>query len=147
MAEFRRGAAGGGLYERLLQRLAMALDEADSLSALSAQPPLELELRGLTAAEMELIRAYLNRDLDWLRGWHAAAQEMAQIEQLPSSRKIGRSGHKPTAALPGKIKPLLKRRLQLCCALCGNLAGWQSGNGVQACKACGSQLFRASNHR
>src|SRR3990167_8415906 len=122
MAEFRRGAAGGGLYERLLQRLAMALDEADSLSALSAQPPLELELRGLTAAEMELIRAYLNRDLDWLRGWHAAAQ-------------------------PGKIKPLLKRRLQLCCALCGTLAGWQSGNGVQACKACGSQLFRASNHR
>jgi len=72
---------------------------------------------------------------------------MAQIEQLPSSRKVGRSGRKATAALPGKIKPLLKRRLQLCCALCGTLAGWQPGNGVQACKACGSQLFRASNHR
>jgi ribosomal protein L37AE/L43A len=114
---------------------------------LSTQPPLELELRGLTAAEMELIRAYLDRDLGWLRGWHAAAQEMAQIEQLPSSRKAGRSGHKTTAALPGKVKPLLKRRLQLCCALCGTVAGWQSGNGVQVCKACGSQLFRASNHR
>lgn len=147
MAELRRGGPAGGLYERLLQRLAMALDEADSLSALSSQPPLELELRGLTAAEMELIRAYLNRDLDWLRGWHAAAQEMAQIEQLPNSRKIGRSGHKPAAVMPGKLKPLLKRRLQLCCALCGTVAGWQAGSGVQACKACGSQLFRANNHR
>ncbi len=147
MAELRHGGPAGGLYERLLQRLAMALDEADSLSALTAQPPVELELRGLTAAEMELIRAYLNRDLDWLRGWHAAAQEMAQIEQLPSSRKVGRCGHKATAALPGKVKPLLKRRLQLCCALCGTVAGWQAGSGVQACKACGSQLFRANNHR
>jgi ribosomal protein L37AE/L43A len=147
MAESRRSAPVGGLYERLLQRLAMALDEADSLGKFSAQPPQELELRGLTAAEMELIRAYLERDLDWLRGWHAAAQEMAQISQLPSARKVGRSGHKPTAALPGKVKPLLKRRLQLCCALCGTLVGWQLGTGVQVCKACGSQLFRASNHR
>lgn len=147
MAELRRGAAAGGLYERLLQRLAMALDEADSLSELSEQAPLELELRGLTTAEMELIRAYLDRDLDWLRGWHAAAQELAQIEQLSNTSKVGRAGHKATAALPGKVRPLLQRRLQLCCALCGTLAGGQSGNGVQACKACGSQLFRASNHR
>jgi hypothetical protein len=147
MAGLRRGAPAGGLYERLLQRLAIALDEAGSLSALSAQPPLELELRGLTAAEMELIRAYLERDLDWLRGWHAAAQEMAQIEQLRSSRKVGRARHKVSAALPGKVRPLLKRRLQLCCALCGTVAGLMSGNGVQACKTCGSQLFRASNHR
>ena len=147
MAEFRRVVAGGGLYERLLQRLAMALDEADSVSGFSAQPPLELELRGLTAAEMELIRAYLDRDFDWLRGWHAAAQEMAQIEQLASSRKVCRSGRKPGAAQPGKVKPVLKRRLQLCCALCGTLVPFQAGNGVQACNACGSQLFRASNHR
>lgn len=146
MAELMRNGVAGGLYERLLQRLAMALDEADNLTALSAQPPRELELRGLTAAEMELIRAYLNRDLDWLRGWHAAAQEMAQIGQLPSSHKLGRAGRKVTAALPGKIKPMSKRRLQLCCALCGALAGWQSGNGVQACKTCGSQLFRANHH-
>ena len=147
MAELRRGASAGGLYERLLQRLAMALDEVDSVSGLAAEPPYELELRGLTAAEMELIRAYLNRDLNWLRGWHAAAQEMAQIEQLSSSRKVGRGAHKATAALPGKIRPLLKRRMQLCCALCGAQAGWQSGHGMQACKACGSQLFRAGNPR
>lgn len=147
MVETRRAASTGGLYERLLQRLALALDEADSISALSAQPPTELELHGLTAAEMELIRAYLERDLDWLRGWHAAAQEMAQIEQLAKPRKFGRSSNKTAAALPGQIRPILKRRLQLCCALCGLSAGWQPGTGVQACKACGSQLFRARNHR
>ncbi|MDP3814551.1 hypothetical protein [Pseudomonas sp.] len=147
MAELRRAGTSGGLYERLLQRLALALDEADSLSGLSAEPPLELELRDLTAAEMELIRAYLNRDLDWLRGWHAAAQEMAQIEQLPAQRKVARTAHAAFAQLPSKAKPLLKRRVQLCCALCGTLAGWQSGHGVKACKTCGSQLFRASNPR
>lgn len=147
MAELRCSAPAGGLYERLLQRLAMALDEADSLSALSAQPPLELELRGLTAAEMELIRAYLSRDLNWLRGWHAAAQEMVQVEQLPSPRKFLRASHKVSGALPGKARPSLKRRLQLCCALCGAVVGRTSGNGVQPCKACGSKLFRASNHR
>jgi hypothetical protein len=147
MAELRRNVPVGGLYERLLQRLAIALDEADSLSALSTQPPLELELRGLTAAEMQLIRAYLDRDLDWLRGWHAAAQEMAQLEQLQRSRKLGRGGLKITAAPPGKVSALFKRRLQLRCGLCGTLASWQFGNGVQACDACGSQLFRACNRR
>lgn len=147
MAESGRDVPSGGLYERLLQRLAIALDEADSLSALSDQPLLEMELRGLTAAEVELIRAYLNRDLDWLRGWHAAAQEMAQIEQLPSSRKAGRSHASKSVTLPGKVKPLLKRRLQLSCALCGAPAGWHSGRGVKACHVCGSQLFRASNPR
>jgi hypothetical protein len=147
MAESRRGVPPGGLYERLLQRLAIALDEADGLSVLSAQPLEELELRGLTAAEMELIRAYLNRDLNWLRGWHAAAQEMTQIEQLPSSRKAARINQKVPPPLPSKVKPLLKRRLQLCCAMCGAPAGLQSGRGVKACHACGSQLFRASNPR
>ncbi|MDX1300346.1 MAG: hypothetical protein R3260_19205 [Pseudomonas sp.] len=147
MAELKCSAPVGGLYERLLQRLATALDEADSLSVLSAQPPLELELRGLTEAEVELIRAYLEHDLDWLRGWHAAAQEMAQIERFQRARQGGRSGRKAAVVLPRKVKPLLKHRLQLCCALCGKLADWQSGNAVQVCKACGSQLFRASNHR
>lgn len=147
MAELRRSAPTGGPYERLLQRLAIALDEADNLSALSTQPLLDLELRGLTAAEMELIRAYLERDLDWLRGWHAAAQEMTQIEQLQSSRKLVRGGHKTAAVLPSKIKPLGNHRVQLCCALCGDLTGWQSDHTVLACKTCGSQLFRARNPR
>lgn len=146
MVETRRAALTGGLYERLLQRLALALDEADSISALSAQPPTELELHGLTAAEVELIRAYLERDLDWLRGWHAAAQEMAHIEQLAKPRTFNRSSYKAAGVLPGQGRPIFKRRLQLCCALCGISANWQPGSGVQACKGCGSQLFRARNH-
>ncbi len=147
MAGLRCNAPAGGLYERLLQRLAVALDEADNLSIVSAQPSRELELRGLTPAEMQLIRAYLNHDLNWLRGWHAAAQEMAQVEQPPSSRNVSRPGLKARYTLPAKAKTALKGRLQLCCALCGTLAGWQLGRGVQACKICGSQLFRTSNHR
>jgi hypothetical protein len=146
MGELRRAGTGGGLYERLLQRLALALEEADSLGGLAAESPQELELRDLTSAEMELIRAYLNRDLDWLRGWHAAAQEMAQIEQMQVRRKVGRSVHKVVTPLPSP-KPLLRRQPRLCCALCGTLAGNHLGQGVQVCRTCGSQLFRASNPR
>ena len=146
MGELRRTETGSGLYERLLQRLALALDEADSLSRVSADPPRDLELHGLTSAELELIRAYLDRDLNWLRGWHAAAQEMAQIEQMQVRRKVARPMQKVVSAFPSP-KPLLRRQPRLCCALCGTLASGQLGHCVQACRTCGSQLFRASNPR
>ncbi|NQD93254.1 hypothetical protein HP532_11420 [Pseudomonas sp. CrR25] len=150
MGDLRRAELRGGLYERLLQRLALALDEADSLSRVSAEPPRELELSGLTPAELELIRAYLDHDLNWLRGWHAAAAELALIEQLPArTKKAERMSHKPAAKPFGKAQPLAKRNepVQLCCALCGVAADWQPGQGVQACPACGSQLFRARDPR
>ncbi len=148
MAGLRRTEATGGLYERLLQRLALALDEADNLNRMSAEPPYELELRDLSSAELELIRAYLDRDLDWLRGWHAAAEELALLEHRPArGLKAGWSNQRGVEYRPSKAKPLLRRRLQLCCALCNALADWQPGRGVQACSACGSQLFRASNPR
>ena len=63
MADARQVERGGDLYERLLQRLALALEEADTASRLHAEPLRELELDGLSPAELELIRAYLNRDL------------------------------------------------------------------------------------
>lgn len=129
MAESRRAEVGGGLYERLLQRLALALQEADTATRLHQAPPDELELSGLTPAELELIRAYLDRDLNWLRGWHAAAEELALIEQLPRG------------------KPMIKKRQQLCCALCGAVARVQRGEGVLPCSACGSKLFRAGQPR
>lgn len=148
MGELRRAAVNGGLYERLLQRLALALDEADNLSRLSAKPPLELEVRDLTSAELELIRAYMDRDLDWLRGWHAAAEELALIEHWPArSAKLSRPPAKPPGKILGRYKALPKRRMQLNCALCGAVVDWQAGRGVQACLVCGSQLFRASNVR
>lgn len=73
---------------RLLQRLALALDEADTAERLRDEHPTELELRGLSEAEMGLIRAYLDQDLHWLRGWHAAAEELA----LPSASPAGHPG-------------------------------------------------------
>ncbi len=149
MAESRGADVGGGLYERLLQRLALALEEADTATRLHEAPPVELELRGLTPAELELIRAYLDRDLNWLRGWHAAAEELAVIEQLPANaakpavRRPKRAVGKP---LP-RGKPVLKKRQQLCCALCGAVAQIQRGEGVLPCTSCGSRLFRAGQPR
>ena len=148
MAELRRAEVGGGLYERLLQRLALALQEADTATRLHQAPPDELELSGLTPAELELIRAYLDRDLNWLRGWHAAAEELALIEQLPAATK-------PVTKLPARAaskplprgKPMIKKRQQLCCALCGTVARVQRGEGVLPCSACGSKLFRAGQPR
>ncbi len=148
MTELRRTQGGGGLYERLLQRLSVALVEAESMQRVSADPVQELELRDLTSAELELIRAYLDRDLDWLRGWHAAAEELALIEHWPPRtikprRSAGKSVIKPQA----KSKPFAKRHVQLCCALCGVAADWQLRQGIQACRVCGSQLFRARDPR
>ena len=148
MAESRRAEVGGGLYERLLQRLALALQEADTATRLHQAPPDELELSGLTPAEVELIHAYLDRDLNWLRGWHAAAEELALIEQLPAASK-------PVSKLPARAaskplprgKPMIKKRQQLCCALCGTVARVQRGEGVLPCSACGSKLFRAGQPR
>ena len=149
MAESRHAEVGGGLYERLLQRLALALEEADTATRLHEMPPEELELRGLSPAELELIRAYLDRDLNWLRGWHAAAEELALIEKQPAN------AGKPSSKLPGRLaskslprgKPVIKKRQPLCCALCGAAAQMQRGEGVLPCGSCGSKLFRAGQPR
>ena len=142
MGEVRHVERGGDLYDRLLQRLALALDEAETASRLHAEPLRELELDGLSPAELELIRAYLNRDLHWLRGWHAAAEELALIQRQP--QRLAKSAHGRPAS---KTKPLLKRRQALCCALCGLPVSWQRGQNAQACQACGSKLFRSGNPR
>lgn len=141
MVDVQQGERSG-LYERLLQRLALALEEADTASRLHAEPRRELELDGLSPAEVELIHAYLNRDLHWLRGWHAAAEELALIQRQPLR------GVKPAASRRvGKVKPMMKRRQALCCALCGTSVSWHRGQDAQACQACGSKLFRSGNPR
>lgn len=153
MMESRRSEQTGGLYGRLLQRLALALDEAESARRLRDVEPQLVELKGLTNAEMELIQAYLERDLQWLQGWHAAAAELEQLEHqaLRQARTAGvRGAGKPSRQATGKVapvKPRLKRRQQLCCAMCGTEVPWLRGQGVTPCPACGSQLFRASTPR
>ncbi|GIZ11576.1 hypothetical protein NCCP436_09920 [Pseudomonas sp. NCCP-436] len=54
------------LYERLLRRLAQALEQVDSIGHLQSGSAQELELVGLTTAELELIHAYLRGDLQRL---------------------------------------------------------------------------------
>jgi ribosomal protein S27E len=144
MAELHRpSTSGSGLYERLLHRLEMALDEADTAEGLRDEHPEELELRGLSSAEMELIRAYLDQDVHWLRGWHAAAEELALLE-----RGEPRNGRTPRLAKAVALKPRLSHRhLQLLCALCGTPVAWSRSQGVMPCSSCGSQLFRGSRGR
>lgn len=80
-------------YGRLLQRLTSALDEASSLARLSDEPSSDMEVRGLSAAELALIKAYLANDHDWLRGWRAIG-----IPQYP-----------PGVALLQAVSPPFKR--------------------------------------
>jgi hypothetical protein len=117
----QRSATHPGIYERLLQRLALALDEADSLRGFSADAPRELELR----------------DLSWLRGWHAAAEELASLNQAADSDQQSTTASAASAST----------RLTLCCAVCGEAADWSPGLGVLACSVCGAQLFRARSPR
>jgi len=48
------------VYERLIDRLGLALDVARTAVRLRDERPTELELRGLSPAEYKLISAYLN---------------------------------------------------------------------------------------
>ena len=48
------------LFERLIDRLGLALDVARTSVRLRNEAPAELELRGLSRAEVELINAYLD---------------------------------------------------------------------------------------
>ena len=61
MAELQRSVATSQVYERLIARLSMALDSAKTAVVLRDERPVELELRGLSHAELELINLYLNR--------------------------------------------------------------------------------------
>ncbi|MGC5701827.1 hypothetical protein J4P02_16630 [Pseudomonas sp. NFXW11] len=62
MLELQQKATEPEVYERLLNRLALALDVARTADRLRNERPAELELRGLSHAEFELIRAYLARN-------------------------------------------------------------------------------------
>lgn len=61
MVESQREAFAPHVYERLIDRLGLALDVARTAARLRDEMPVELELRGLSRAEYELINAYLNQ--------------------------------------------------------------------------------------
>ena len=62
MVESQRIATKPEIYEGLIDRLGRALDAARTAGRLRDERPVEVELRGLSRAELELIKAYLERN-------------------------------------------------------------------------------------
>ncbi|MHC8388627.1 hypothetical protein ACYZTM_11475 [Pseudomonas sp. MDT2-39-1] len=85
MVESQQKVTKPVLYERLIDRLGMALDAAKTADRLRDERPLELELRGLSPAEFELVKAYLDRSERETHGCLSAA-----VKQLdaPRSAKV-----------------------------------------------------------
>ncbi|WP_054900867.1 MULTISPECIES: hypothetical protein [unclassified Pseudomonas] len=83
MGETQLTAIKPELYERLIDRLGLALEVARTSVRLRDEMPAELELRGLSHAEFEVIRAYLE-SLPERR--NACAGAYAKVE--PTSAKI-----------------------------------------------------------
>ena len=134
------GANEGNLYGRVLQRLTLALEEAERTGNAAGDNGGELEVGGLTPAEFELIRAYLQQDARWLSGWHAAAEEQAQIVRQATRPTLRSLRQHPGKAC--KQAPLALRQV-LTCAICSATVSWPEGAGPAASASCGSQLLRA----
>lgn len=62
MVESQRIVMKPDIYEGLIDRLGRALDAARTAGRLCDERPVELELRGLSRAELELIKVYLERN-------------------------------------------------------------------------------------
>lgn len=61
MGESQLTAIKPELYERLIDRLGLALEVARTSAGLRDEMPAELELRDLSPAEFRVIKAYLDR--------------------------------------------------------------------------------------
>jgi hypothetical protein len=85
MVESQRKVTKPELYERLIERLALALDAAKTAGRLRDERPVELELRGLSRAEFELIKAYLDRSEREAQG---CLSEAVKHKDAPRSAKI-----------------------------------------------------------
>lgn len=136
-----RQAEEGNLYGRVLQRLTLALEEAERSKGSDSGKTTELEVGGLTPAEFDLIRAYLQQDAQWLSGWHAAAEEQAQLVRQ-AARPALRNVLRHQAGKRCKQSPPALQQ-SMTCALCGSSVHWPEGAGAAACSVCGSQLLRA----
>ncbi|WP_434595249.1 hypothetical protein J3Q09_04105 [Pseudomonas sp. R4-83] len=74
------------LYERLIDRLGMALDAVKTADRLRDERPLELELRGLSPAEFKLVKAYLDRSEREMQG--CLSQAVKQLDAAHSAKVI-----------------------------------------------------------
>ncbi|MCO7611882.1 hypothetical protein C3L29_026740 [Pseudomonas sp. MWU12-2534b] len=96
MLESQRKVTEPEVYERLLNRLALALDALKTADRLRDERPVELELRGLSSAEFELIRAYLARSQREMQislpgDWQQEAPRSAKIIWLKDQAPVKES--------------------------------------------------------
>lgn len=139
MGQVNESLADTGIYERLLQRLATALDEAENLAVVVQQPQQDLELRDVTPSEMRLIRAYLERE----RSSVGPVQTSVEAQRtLPTREQQQPVPAELACAYAEQAKPAAAS-----CAVCGATRHWQPSQGVQLCQGCGSQLFNQRNRR
>lgn len=81
MVDLQRTLTKPQVYEGLIDRLGRALDAAKTAGRLCDERPLELELRGLSQAELDVIKVYLELNE------HRAPQVMAS----PPAQEVSRS--------------------------------------------------------
>ncbi|TVT83778.1 hypothetical protein [Pseudomonas sp. H3(2019)] len=87
MVESQRKVTKPQLYEKLIERLGLALDAARTAGRLRDERPVELELRGLSSAEFELIMAYLDRSEHEAQGC-LLSEAAVKPKDVPRSAKI-----------------------------------------------------------
>ena len=85
MGESQQQATKPELYERLIDRLGLALEVARTSVRLRDEVPAELELRGLSRAEFEVIKAYLE---SLPEGGHGRAGALPKPETPPTARVV-----------------------------------------------------------
>lgn len=85
MVESHVNAMKPELFERLIDRLGLALDVARTSVRLRDEVPAELELRGLSRAEVELINAYLD---SMPVGVHAGAVVRDPRDAAPATSNV-----------------------------------------------------------
>ena len=110
MVESRQKATKPQLYERLIDRLGMALDAARTAGSLRDERPLELELRGLSPAEFALVKAYLDRSERETQG--CLSQAVRQLDAPRSAKIIWLKDKLPGRDL-AKVRSLQRRQGQL----------------------------------
>lgn len=86
MGELQLQALKPEAYERLIDRLGLALDVARTSVRLRDEMPAELELRGLSRAEFDIIKAYL--DSAPVRAQKDSGVASSAAETPPSGRVI-----------------------------------------------------------
>lgn len=107
MVESQRTLTKPQLYEGLIDRLGRALDAARTAGRLRDERPLELELRGLSQAELELIKNYLALNHD--RASHGQASRPLIRPRSSGSKTWRPAAGQRTSAPCGASEPRVIR--------------------------------------